>query len=66
MKKSLRKIWAPVALALISQAVLSAEIKITQNARIRSSLYSYSKPQDGDAATKLWNLKNSTAADRKT
>lgn len=63
MKKYLKKFIALTALAVLSQAAISAEIKITQNARIRTSLYSQSKPADGDASTKLWNLKNSSAAD---
>ena len=63
MKKYLRNALVAVVLAGLSQAAIFAEIKITQNARIRTSPYSYSKPAEGDAKATLWNLKNSSAAD---
>ena len=62
MKKSLK---SSIALALIVLAVssVSAEIRIKEQARIRTSAYSVSKTEGGDKKAVLWNLKNASATD---
>ncbi|MCR5171801.1 MAG: hypothetical protein K6B73_02915 [Treponema sp.] len=62
MKKSLK---SSIALALIVLAVssVSAEIRIKEQARIRTSAYSVSKTEGGDKKAVLWNLKNASAID---
>ena len=62
MKKSLK---SSIALAVIVLAVssVSAEIRIKEQARIRTSAYSVSKTEGGDKKAVLWNLKNASATD---
>ncbi|WP_407428430.1 hypothetical protein [Treponema sp.] len=63
MKKVLKTLTAVSATFAVALSSLSAEITIKEQARIRTSVYSYSKPKDGDESSKLWNLKNASAAD---
>ena len=62
MKKSFK---SSIALAVIVLAVssVSAEIRIKEQARIRTSAYSVSKTEGGDKKAVLWNLKNASATD---
>jgi len=62
MKRSLK---SSIALAVIALAVssVSAEIRIKEQARIRTSAYSVSKTEGGDKKAALWNLKNASATD---
>lgn len=62
MKKFLK---SSIALAVIVLAVssVSAEIRIKEQARIRTSAYSVSKTEGGDKKAVLWNLKNASATD---
>lgn len=62
----MKKIIKPIATASVLALALTsatAELKIKNQARIRTSALSYSKPVEGDESTTLWNLKNSSAAD---
>ena len=62
MKKIIKSIATASVLALALTSA-SAELKIKNQARIRTSAYSSVKPVEGDGTATLWNLKNSSAAD---
>lgn len=62
MKKIIKSIATASALTFALTSA-SAELVIKNQARIRTSAYSSTKPVEGDKSETLWNLKNSSAAD---